>query len=121
MSAGGGIITATQVAYWISLLTVAVRRGDTFYPALLLMDSPRLALNTAEALASALYSRIVNLSGATPGRLQLIVADNEIPDDYRANFPQITFDYDHPTVATIDHPGPAGVTTIENDETLTAD
>lgn len=121
MSAGGGIITATQVAYWVSLLTVAIRRGDTFYPAFLLLDSPRLALNTAEPLTRALYSRIVNLSGAAPGRLQLIVADNEIPADYRADFPQIEFDYQHPTVSTITHPGRAGVNTIENDETLIAD
>jgi hypothetical protein len=54
-SSGGGIVTAAQVAYWTSLLAVALRRGDTFYPRLLIIDSPRLALNEAEALSVALY------------------------------------------------------------------
>lgn len=44
---GGGVVTATQVAYWLSLLAVALRRRDTMYPAFLMIDSPRLALNTA--------------------------------------------------------------------------
>lgn len=121
VSAGGGIITATQVAYWIALITVAIRRGDTYYPAFLLIDSPRLALNTAEALAVALYRRMVNLAQSLPGRLQLIVADNELPKDDRRNAREIKFDYNNPTVSTIQHPGPAGVRTIHTDETLVAD
>ena len=50
-SRGGGIITAAQVAYWTSLLAVALRRGDTRYPALLIIDSPRPALEAAEDLS----------------------------------------------------------------------
>jgi len=55
------------VAYWTSLLAVALRRGDTFYPALLIIDSPRLALNEAEALSAALYRRPVTQADASPG------------------------------------------------------
>lgn len=29
----GGVRTATQIAYWISLITVALRRRDTSHPA----------------------------------------------------------------------------------------
>ncbi|MDX3002042.1 hypothetical protein PWY87_10205 [Kribbella solani] len=121
MSSGGGIITATQVAYWTSLLTVALRRRDTYFPAFLLIDSPRLALNTAEALAAGLYRRLTTLAGADPGRLQIIVADNELPAQYHQGFPEIPFDYDHPTISTIHHPGLAGVETIEFADDLTAD
>lgn len=112
VSLGGGIVTATQVAYWTSLLAVALRMRDTVYPAFLLIDSPRLALNTAENLSAALYRRLVGQADANQGRLQYIVADNELPQEYRRSYAEIDFTYDNPTVATIHHPGPAAVKPI---------
>ncbi|MFD9940037.1 AAA family ATPase [Nonomuraea sp. NPDC059023] len=106
---GGGIITATQVAYWMSLLAVAVRDRETRYPAFLMIDSPRLALNTAEALSAALYRRMVRQADANPGRVQMIVADNELPAEYRGDYRQIDFSYEQPTIATVSHPGPDAV------------
>lgn len=114
--AGGGINTATQVAYWITLLTVALRRRDTHYPAFMLLDSPRTSLNNERQMAKALYSRIERQTGLDDKRLQIIIADNELPDDYRQQAVQIVFDYQRPTVATIRHPGPAKVTTLGTDE-----
>jgi hypothetical protein len=111
-SIGGGIVTATQIAYWLTLVTVATRRRDTLYPAFLLIDSPRLALNTAEDLASQMYRRFVTQVGVTPGRLQFIVADNELPSEYGREFSELDFSYQHPTVSTIAHPGPASVKTL---------
>lgn len=116
VSSAGGIATATQVAYWMSLLTVAARRRDTKYPGFLLIDSPRLALNTAEGMAAQMYRRFVAQVGATPGRLQFIVADNELPAEYGRDFVEIVFDYEHPTVPTVPHPGPANVKTIGSEE-----
>ena len=86
----GGVTTATQVAYWCSLLTVAISRTDTGtgYPAFLLLDSPRLALNTATHLAQAMYRRLTTLADSKPGRLQIIIADNELPATYRGNHTQ---------------------------------
>jgi hypothetical protein len=115
-SAGGGIITATQIAYWTSLLTVALRQNDTAYPAFLLIDSPRLALNNQESIAEGLYRRMVTQADVGNGRLQIIVADNEVPPEYRRDYDEIDFSYDDPTVSTIPHPGPAAVSTIEDDE-----
>ncbi|MEV0052442.1 AAA family ATPase [Saccharopolyspora shandongensis] len=109
---GGGTATAVQVAYWSSVLAVALRQRDTHYPAFLLLDSPRLALNTAEDLTAALYRRLVTQADANPGRVQFIIADNELPAGYRGDYAQIEFDYGRPTIATIDHPGPASVVTI---------
>ncbi|MEU8061794.1 AAA family ATPase [Microbispora bryophytorum] len=106
---GGGIITATQVAYWMSLLAVAVRDRETLYPAFLMIDSPRLALNTAEALSAALYRRLVRQADANPGRVQMIVADNELPAEYRGDYSQVDFSYEQPTIATVPHPGPDAV------------
>lgn len=109
----GGVTTATQVAYWCSLIAVAMRHPETTYPAFLLIDSPRLALNTATNLTAAMYRRLTTQVGILAGRLQIIIADNELPDDYRGHYTQINFDYTNPTVSTIDHPGPAHVTTID--------
>ena len=111
-SAGGGIITAVQVAYWISLLAVALRRGDTYYPTLLIIDTPQLALNHQEQITVPLYRRLVNQADASQGQVQFIVADNQLPIDYRQGYAQKDFSYDHPTVSTIPHPGPAAVKPI---------
>ncbi len=115
-SRGGGIITAAQIAYWTSLLAVALRLGDTRYPALMIIDSPRLALNAAEDLSAALYRRLVTLADASPGRVQFIIADNQLPAHYRRQYAEIDFTYDAPTVSTVRHPGPANVQPITMDE-----
>jgi hypothetical protein len=109
---GGGQTTAIQVAYWSSLLAIALRNHDTNYPSFLLLDSPRLALNTAEGLTAALYRILVTQADANPGRVQIIIADNELPTTYRGRYRQIDLDYDRPTIATIDHPGVNAVATI---------
>lgn len=109
VSSAGGIATATQVAYWLSLITVATRRRDTLYPAFLLIDSPRLALNTAEDIAEQMYRRFVTQVTVLPGRIQFVVADNELPTTYGREFAELTFSYDRPTISTVEHPGPATV------------
>ena len=115
VSAGGGIITATQVAYWITLVTVAARRRDTYFPAFLLFDSPRLALNAEDDIANQMYSRFATQVAVTPGRLQFIVADNELPAGVERTFDELTFSYAAPTVSSIPHPGPANVETLQGD------
>jgi hypothetical protein len=111
--AGGGIRTATQIAYWVALLTVALRRRDTDYPAFLMIDSPRLSLNNANKLAEALYRRLTTLVDVAAGRMQVIIADNELPAEYTRNHTELDFDFSHPTIASIEHPGPTKVKTIE--------
>lgn len=114
VSRAGGIITAVQIAYWTSILYVVVSRGDTYYPSFLLLDSPRMALNSATDISAALYRRLRDLAAARPGRLQMIVADNELPDAVQRDFAELDFDYTHPTVATIAHPGLNAVKTIDD-------
>lgn len=114
-SKGGGIITAVQVAYWISLLAVALRRRDTYYPTLLIIDTPQLALNSQEQITVPLYQRLVNQADASRGQVQFIIADNQLPIDYKRGYAQKDFGYDHPTVSTIPHPGPAAVQPINRE------
>ncbi|WP_159847597.1 AAA family ATPase [Nocardia sp. CY41] len=108
----GGTTTATQVAYWCSLMAVALRNVETPYPAFLLIDSPRMGLNTANSLAAEMYRVLTTQVAAVPGRLQVIIADNELPTSYIREYAQLSFDYDNPTVSTIEHPGPSSVDSI---------
>lgn len=120
VSSAGGIITATQVAYWISLVTVAARRGDTHMPAFLLLDSPRLALNAEQDIASRMYRRFASQVALLPGQLQFIVGDNDLPISIDRNFEELTFSYEAPTIWTVIHPGPAQVKTL-TDRTTQSD
>lgn len=119
VSSAGGIATATQVAYWLTLVTIATRRQDTLYPACLLIDSPRLALNTAEDIASQMYRRFVTQVGVVPGRLQFIIADNGLPATYGREFAEFAFSYDRPTISSVPHPGPAKVQLLTDGDSRT--
>jgi hypothetical protein len=120
VSNAGGIITTVQVAYWTSLLAVAMRSGgadefnETYYPTLLIIDSPRLALNDQEALSGALYRRLVTQADAGRGNIQFIIADNELPASYRSHYAQRDFSYKDPTISTIRHEGRASANPISH-------
>nr|WP_083977636.1 AAA family ATPase [Herbidospora sakaeratensis] len=118
---GGGITTAAQMAYWATLLAVAQRHDGTSYPAFMLIDSPRQAVNDSEALSKALYRRLVALvdankqvaiAGIRRAKVQLIIADNSLPAEFRGNYAQTDFTISNPTVSTIPHPGPSKVKTL---------
>ncbi|MBL1120208.1 AAA family ATPase [Streptomyces sp. 110] len=108
-SRGGGIVTATQVAYWTALIAVALRERDVPYPTFLLIDSPRLALNEEQDLTSGLYRRLVTLAEANAGRVQIIIADHALPSAYRKDYAEIDFSYKKPTISSIKHPGKGSV------------
>jgi myosin heavy subunit len=91
VSSAGGIATATQVAYWMSLVAVATRLNDTVYPAFLMIDSPRLAVSSSEDISGQMYSRFVTQVGVMPGRWQFIIADNEMPKDYVREFTEFKY------------------------------
>lgn len=112
-SSGGGIITATQVAYWLTLVTVAARQRDTSMPLFLMLDTPRLALNADHDIAGQMYRRFWNQVQTTPGRLQFIIADNERPSSVERDARVLAFSFETPTVDTIEHPGPADLETLK--------
>ena len=56
-----------------------------------------------------MYRRFVAQVGAAPGRLQFIIADNELPEAYGRDFTEVVFSIEEPTVPTVPHPGPANV------------
>ena len=113
VSPAGGLRTTTIVSYWVSLLTVALRRRDTLYPGFMLIDSPRTSLNDNDTLSAALYRRLVTIADAAEGRVQLIIGDNELPASYHRDYDQIDFSYDRPTIQSVPHPGVENVARLE--------
>lgn len=67
-------------------------------------------------MADELYRQLDTLASVYGDRMQVIVADNDIPKDISKRWQDLRFDYDHPTIPTVPHPGPAGVTPIDRDE-----
>jgi hypothetical protein len=107
-SHGGGIITAVQVAYWTTLLTVAIYTTGYHndYPTLLIIDTPQLAQNDQVQLNNAVYHRLATQRDVgNRGEVQLIIADNAVPADYKRSFAEEEFSYERPTISSVPHPG----------------
>ncbi|MFF5084988.1 hypothetical protein ACFY36_48790 [Actinoplanes sp. NPDC000266] len=81
-ASGGGASTALNIAYHLTLLTTALDHPAVLLPSLLIIDSPRKAIGTGDRdreLGRRIYARLVTLARAYGDRIQLIVADNDIP------------------------------------------
>jgi hypothetical protein len=116
----GGIATALACAYWVSLLSVGLRYTETFYPGLMILDTPRKSIGAANAeIIGRLYTELDILAASYPDRVQVIVADNDIPASISSRWHDIGFDYDNPTVGSIVHPGEAQVSVLEASATPT--
>ncbi|MFI1622497.1 hypothetical protein ACH4VT_36885 [Streptomyces lydicus] len=119
-ASGGGIATSVNLAYSLTLLAFGLDHADVLAPSLLVIDSPRKAFGNNESdrqRAAEIYSRFRTLADAYGERLQLIIADNDPPPITSDSFGKVEFDYDHPMVPGVDHPGPdhAGRTENESD------
>jgi hypothetical protein len=119
-ASGGGLATSVNLAYSLTLLAFGLDHSDVLVPSLLVIDSPRKAFgnNTSDRQRAAeIYSRFRTLADAYGERLQLIIADNDLPPITSDSFGKVEFDYENPMVPGVDHPGPDHVTRIENQET----
>lgn len=113
----GGITTALVTAYWVTVLATALRERETNYPTLLIIDSPRKSIGSQNArLVDQIYRQLDVLAQTYGDRMQVIVADNDIPPDISKRWQDMRFDYDNPTISTVQHPGLAGVTTLDQIE-----
>ena len=97
-----------QVAYWTTLLTVAIYTTGYHndYPTLLIIDTPQLAQNDQVQLNNAVYRRLATQRDVGKrGEVQLIIADNAVPADYKRSFTEEEFSYERPTISSVPHPG----------------
>jgi hypothetical protein len=112
----GGITTGLVTAYWVTVLATALRERQTRYPTLVIIDTPRKSIGQKNAhMADELYRQLDTLAEINGDRMQVIVADNDIPRDISMRWQDIHFSYEHPTVTSVSHPGPADVTPIDVD------
>jgi len=59
-----------------------------------------------------MYRRFVTQVSVVPGRLQFVIADNQLPATYAREFSELFFSYNQPTISTVEHPGPARVSPL---------
>jgi hypothetical protein len=101
------------VAYWLSVLATALRQRQTLFPSFLLLDGPRKSIGAQDDLADTLYRQVETLAQAYGTRVQIIVSDSSVPTRIAKLYQHWQFSYTDPVVATIPHPGPAHVKTVE--------
>ena len=107
LAVAGGTKTIVTVAYHLTLLAHALAHRDTLLPQLLVLDTPRknLGANPSDReMGGRIYQRIRTLVDSSPGEVQFIIADNDLPDDtdwIKAH----RFTYDQPLLPHYLHPG----------------
>lgn len=107
-ASGGGASTALNIAYHLTLLLNAVGDPNVLLPSLLIIDSPRKAIGNSEAdraLGRAIYSRIRTITDLLGNKLQIIVADNDPPNDIVSRIPRIELSSDHSVVPGVRNTG----------------
>ncbi|MEU0088348.1 hypothetical protein [Streptomyces sp. NPDC006274] len=117
-ASGGGIATSVNLAYSLTLLAFGLDHSEVLVPSLLVIDSPRKAFGNNQSdrqREAEIYSRFRTLADAYGERLQLIIADNDPPPITSDSFDKVEFDYDHPMVPDVDHPGPDHAGRLENE------
>jgi hypothetical protein len=112
ISVAGGIKTAVSVAYSVTLLSYAVAHRETLMPLLLILDTPRKNLGSGDedkAMAASIYRRLRTMVEATPGRVQIVVADNDVLPEARGWLTELQMNYQSPFVPDVEHPGEEAV------------
>ncbi|MFF9587482.1 AAA family ATPase [Streptomyces achromogenes] len=107
LSVGGARKTIVNLAYHLANLQYALE-NDLAYPGLLIVDSPRKNVGqTAEdsAVANEVYKAFARLVEEFGNSVQLIVADNSVPDFVADSYPELHFSYENPVVPGAPHPG----------------
>ena len=103
----GGMKATTNVAYYLAILVIAQRDRDVLTPSFLMLDSIRKDYGAGEkdlARAERIYGYLRGLQDARnqPGALaadfQLIVVDNDLPDEFEKAFNTILIDPDRPLI-----------------------
>lgn len=115
-SLSGGQRTVVSVAYHLALLTVGlVHRSELLVPSLLILDTPSKYLGAKDAEQAARdYRRISALVDAHPGRLQVVIADNDPPPSGVRATSTIELSYEDPLVPDLEHPGGDAVAPIHD-------
>jgi hypothetical protein len=117
-ASGGGVATSVHVAYSLALIIAALADNEINVPSFLIIDSPQNAIGQDPSdtqLSRRIYERVVNVTEVAQNRIQLILADNNLPArsdriDWR-EIHAITFGYeDQAMIPGVWHAGPDAAT-----------
>lgn len=107
-ASGGGASTALNIAYHLTLLTAALDSPGVLLPNLLIIDSPRKAIGNSQsdrALGRSIHARLVTLAETYKNKIQLIIADNDLPLDIVTPNPVIELTSQRSTVPGVTNTG----------------
>ncbi len=105
----GGMKATTNVAYYLAMLVTALRDREILTPSLLMLDSIRKDYGSGEkdlARAEQIYAFLRTLQtmrkrpDALGAEFQLIVVNNDLPEDFTHAFNTILIDPDSPLIHT---------------------
>ncbi|WP_328469128.1 hypothetical protein OHA21_00980 [Actinoplanes sp. NBC_00393] len=101
-------LAALNIAYHLTLLTTALDHPALLLPGLLIIDSPRKAIGAGDRdreLAHRIYARLVTLAEAYKDRIQLMVADNDIPAEHVTSRNMVELTSERSTVPGVTNTG----------------
>lgn len=112
----GGMKVVTNLAYYLAGLTFALRApAESRLPTFLMIDTPRKNFGSSpedRRASERFYADIHALRGLYGDRMQIIIADNDVPVRVRRGLRIRTFDYESPLIPSVEHPGEGKVATL---------
>jgi hypothetical protein len=115
-ASGGGASTALNIAYHLALLTYDINNLNVLMPRLLIIDSPRKAIGNSDAdreLGRRIYERISTVTKTFGSKIQIILADNDVPEDIITT-PQIRLTAQRSTVPGVINAGVGQAVRVED-------
>jgi DNA repair exonuclease SbcCD ATPase subunit len=113
-----GVKTMINDAYYLANIMTALQQPNVIHlPGLLIIDSPRKNFGSGQsdrATGQRIYSIIDALQAANHGRLQMLIADNDLPAKFNKNFKVVRLSYDNPLLNAVKHPGGDQVQTLDS-------
>jgi hypothetical protein len=112
-----GVKTMINDAYYLANLMTALQQPREIHlPGFLIIDSPRKNFGSGTkdpAAGNRIYSTVDALRGAYGDRLQMLIADNDLPKEWHKPFRVITLSYEQPLIDRLAHPGEGEVGTLD--------
>ncbi|MCW2983432.1 MAG: sle [Conexibacter sp.] len=111
-----GVKTMINDAYYLANLTTALQQpAAVLLPGFLIIDSPQKNFGSNKADRDSgrrVYSRIDVLRAEYGENVQIIIADNDLPTEFRKNFRVVKLSYEKPLLEAVAHPGEGKVETV---------
>lgn len=114
----GGMKVLVNDAYFLAGLTYALQSPqDSLLPTFMIIDTPRKNFGSGQEDRNAsvrIYSWIHTVRASYGDRMQVIIADNDVPVAVRSSLRIKSFSYDTPLIPEVAHLGEGAVETLKS-------